>query len=113
MKGQIKVCESPIDMNKAEHAEYGCVFRELADLKVNFDPLQASVQVWAEEQLLPEVKLIIIARSLHWSNLIASLAILDMLKRYAELKRLKSRILTQAGHKGLELRMVAHMRTKG
>lgn len=113
MKGQIKVCESPIDMNEAEHAEYGCIVREFADLKVDFDPLQAAIQVRAEEQLLPEVKLIIIARSLHWSNLGASRAILDMLERYAELERLKSRILTQAGHEGLELRMVAHMRTKG
>ena len=81
MNGQIKVRESPADMYEAKHAEYGRLARKLADLKVDLDPLQAAVQVRAEEELLPEVKFVIICAG---SNLGASRAILDVLEWYVK-----------------------------
>lgn len=45
-------------MHQAEHAQDGRLVLQLVDLEINLKVLQAPIEVHAEQELLPEVKLV-------------------------------------------------------
>ena len=52
--------ESSVDMDEAGYADDGSILLQLIYFQHNLQPLQASIQIGAEQELLPEIKVAIL-----------------------------------------------------
>ena len=105
--------QSSIHVNEAGHAVDRRLIRQLIDLHLNFHLLQAPMQIWAEEQELPKVELIITRSYTSEHFLGATFAVIRGMRRDVQFERLQASILIQTGHERLKLFVVTHVRAEG